>query len=78
MSGSTRGGLQSIMKVCNATARLETVTMDVLEIIPKSNTGMKKVLVVGDVFTRFNLERYLQGMFSEEILEGYLIDELQF
>lgn len=53
----------------NPSARFETVSMDVLEISPKSKSGMKKVLVIGDVFTRFMLAIALRGESMEEVVE---------
>jgi hypothetical protein len=44
---------QAKMQVWHPKARFETIAVDVLEISPTSATGMKKVVVIGDVFSRF-------------------------
>jgi RNase H-like domain found in reverse transcriptase len=40
-------------EVWHPKARFETIAVDILEISPTSATGMKKVVVIGDVFSRF-------------------------
>jgi Integrase core domain len=44
---------QAQMKVWHPKARLETIAVDVLEISLTSATGMKKVVLIDDVFSRF-------------------------
>jgi hypothetical protein len=48
-----RSRCQAKMKVWHPKARFETIAVDVLGISPTSATGMKKIVVIGDVFSRF-------------------------
>jgi hypothetical protein len=48
-----RSWSQAKMQVWHPKARFETIAVDVLEISPMSGTGRKKVVVIGDVFSRF-------------------------
>jgi hypothetical protein len=41
------------MQVWHPKARFETITVDALEISPTSATGMKMVVMIGVVFSRF-------------------------
>jgi hypothetical protein len=41
------------MQVWHPKSRFETIAVDVLEISPTSATGMKKVVLIGNVFSRF-------------------------
>jgi hypothetical protein len=41
------------VQVWHPKARFETIAVDVLQISPTSATGMEKVVVIGDVFSRF-------------------------
>jgi transposase InsO family protein len=50
-----RPGRQARMMRYHPTRRFEVVAMDLCEISPTSRSGMKKVLVIGDLFTRFML-----------------------
>jgi Integrase zinc binding domain len=47
-----RSRRQAKLQVWHPKARFETIAVDVLEISPTSATGMKKVVVIGDVFSR--------------------------
>jgi hypothetical protein len=49
----TRSRSQEKMHVWHSKARFETIAVDVLETSHTSATGMKKVVVIGDVFSRF-------------------------
>jgi Integrase zinc binding domain len=53
LSKMKRSRHQAEMQVWNPKARFETIAVDVFEISPTSATGMKKVVVIGDVFSRF-------------------------
>ena len=48
-----RGRRQSRMQVWHPRARFHTVAVDVLEVSPKTARGNRKVLVIGDLFTRY-------------------------
>jgi hypothetical protein len=49
LSKMTRSRRQAKMQVWKPKARFETIAVDVLEISPTTATGMKKVVVIGDV-----------------------------
>lgn len=44
---------QARMQKWHPSARFHTIAVDVLEISPESSSGCKKVVVIGDLFTRF-------------------------
>jgi hypothetical protein len=48
-----RSRRQAKLQVWHPKARFETIAVYILEISPTSATGMKKVVVIGDVFSRF-------------------------
>jgi hypothetical protein len=51
LSKMKRSRRQARMRVWQPKARFETIAVDVLELSPTSATGMKKVVVIGYVFT---------------------------
>jgi transposase InsO family protein len=53
LSKMKRSRRQAKMQVWHPKARFETISVDVLEISPTSATRMKKVVVTGDVISRF-------------------------
>jgi hypothetical protein len=53
LSMMKRSRRQAKMQVWHPKARFERIGVDVLDISPTSATGMKKVVLIGDVFSRF-------------------------
>ena len=46
-------GRQGLMRFWNPSRRFECIAVDVMEVSPASKNGYKKIVVIGDLFTRY-------------------------
>lgn len=69
----TRSRRQARMQVWHPRARFHTVAVDVLEVSPKSADGNRKVIVMGDLFTRFMVAVPVAEE-KAEVVAGVLFD----